>query len=155
MFKTVKGGLGMLPQKIFKIKMLRLAENEFHTTKFPDLSFLFLKNSLTFSPCIEILRHFQVFQVAGHPVCCMKFIFSQLEDLNFETFLGEHAPTLSENDIGFTIEFNPSLEKSGVASLLESENSAAGLSGLCWGCQGCRESGDWRLTNQSSQIQSV
>ena len=26
----------MLPQKIFKIRMLRLAENEFHTTKFPD-----------------------------------------------------------------------------------------------------------------------
>ena len=38
------GGFGgMLPQKIFKIRMLKLAENEFHTTKFPD-----------FSLCIEI-----------------------------------------------------------------------------------------------------
>ena len=32
----------MLPQKIFKIRMLRLAENEFHTTKFPDFSLTFL-----------------------------------------------------------------------------------------------------------------
>ena len=37
----------MLPQKSFKIRMLRLAENEFYTTKFPDFS-------LTSSPCIEI-----------------------------------------------------------------------------------------------------
>ena len=27
---------GMLPQNIFKIKILKLARNEFHTTKFPD-----------------------------------------------------------------------------------------------------------------------
>ena len=33
--------------------------NEFHTTKFPDFS-------LTFSPCIEIPWHFQVFQVSEH-----------------------------------------------------------------------------------------
>ena len=46
----------MLPQKSFKIRMLRMAEIEFHTTKFPD-----------FSPCIKIPWHFQVFQVAGHP----------------------------------------------------------------------------------------
>ena len=33
------GGLGgMLSQKIFKIRMLRLAENQFHITKFPDFS---------------------------------------------------------------------------------------------------------------------
>ena len=31
----------MLPQKIFKIRMPRLAENEFHTTKFPDFSLTF------------------------------------------------------------------------------------------------------------------
>ena len=24
--------------------------------------------------------------------CCLKFIFSQVEDPNFENFLGEHAP---------------------------------------------------------------
>ena len=54
------GSGGMLPQQIFEIKMLRLAENEFLTTKFPDFS-------LTFSPYIEIPWHFQVFQVAGHP----------------------------------------------------------------------------------------
>ena len=65
--KTVKGGSGgMLPQKIFKIRMLRLAENEFHTTKFPDLS-------LTISPCIEVPDiSRQVFQVAGHPGSNMK-----------------------------------------------------------------------------------
>ena len=32
----------MLPKKIFKIGMLRLAENEFHTTKFLDFSLTFL-----------------------------------------------------------------------------------------------------------------
>ena len=36
------GSGGMLPWKIFKIRMLILAENEFHTTKFPDFS-CFLK----------------------------------------------------------------------------------------------------------------
>ena len=30
----------MLPWKTFKIRMLRLAENEFHTTKFPDFFLL-------------------------------------------------------------------------------------------------------------------
>ena len=28
----------MLPQKIFKIRIFNLAENEFQTTKFPDFS---------------------------------------------------------------------------------------------------------------------
>ena len=42
----------MLPKKIFEMKKVRLAENEFHTTKFPDFS-CFLK-ILNFSPCIEI-----------------------------------------------------------------------------------------------------
>ena len=52
------GGSGdMLPLQICEIRMLRLAENEFLTT-----------NSLTFSPCIKIPLHFQIFQVAGHPV---------------------------------------------------------------------------------------
>ena len=42
--RLLGGGVsGILSQKSFKIKMLRLAENEFHT-----------KNSLTFSPSIEI-----------------------------------------------------------------------------------------------------
>ena len=41
------GSGGMLPQIIFKIKMLRLAKNQFHTTKFSDFS-------LTFSLCIKI-----------------------------------------------------------------------------------------------------
>ena len=38
----------MLPQKIFEMKKVRLAENEFHTTKFPDFS-CFLKNSEFFA----------------------------------------------------------------------------------------------------------
>ena len=32
----------MLPQKSFKIRMLKLVENEFLTTKFPDFSLTFL-----------------------------------------------------------------------------------------------------------------
>ena len=41
----------MLPQKIFemnKVRLTEIGENEFHTTKFPDLS-CFLKNSEFFS----------------------------------------------------------------------------------------------------------
>ena len=34
----------MLLQEIFEMKLLRLAKNEFHTTKLPDFS-CFLKNS--------------------------------------------------------------------------------------------------------------
>ena len=37
----------MLPQKIFKIRIFNLAENEFQTTKFPDF-WNFVANSLTF-----------------------------------------------------------------------------------------------------------
>ena len=51
----------MLPQKILKIRMICLAENEFRATKFPDFSSLH-RNSLTF-PGYPL----QVFQVAGHP----------------------------------------------------------------------------------------
>ena len=65
---------GMLPQKIFKIKIFNFAENEFQTTKFPDFSLTFgtlsqipdllgkfpdfqrfLLNSLTF-PCIKKVK---------------------------------------------------------------------------------------------------
>ena len=35
------GSGGMLPQKIFKIRISNLAENEFQTTKFPDFSLTF------------------------------------------------------------------------------------------------------------------
>ena len=34
--RLLRGSRSMLPQKIFEIRTLRLAENEFHTTKFPD-----------------------------------------------------------------------------------------------------------------------
>ena len=44
--------------------------------------------------------------------CCLKFIFSQVEDPNFENFLGEHAPD-SLNGFGITVEINLGLEKSG------------------------------------------
>ena len=49
--RLVRGSGGMLTQKIFKIRILRLAENECHTSKFSDfsLTFLIFKNSLTFS----------------------------------------------------------------------------------------------------------
>ena len=32
------GSEGMLSQKTFKIRILKLAKNEFHNTKFPDFS---------------------------------------------------------------------------------------------------------------------
>ena len=44
--------------------------------------------------------------------CCLKFIFSQVEDPNFETFLGE-CPPRPLNGLGITVEPNLGLEKSG------------------------------------------
>ena len=46
----------MLPQKMFKIRIINLATNEFQTTKFPNFKNS-VANSLTF----------QVFQVSGNP----------------------------------------------------------------------------------------
>ena len=40
--------------------------------------------------------------------CCLKFIFSQVEDPNFETFLGEHAKWSQTHGRAYT-----GLEKSG------------------------------------------
>ena len=37
---------GILSQKIFKIRILPLARNEFHGTKFPELFWNFVANSL-------------------------------------------------------------------------------------------------------------
>ena len=53
----------MLPHKNFKIRIFRLAENEFHTSRFPEilLTFSLHRNSMT-------IPGFPVFQVAGHPV---------------------------------------------------------------------------------------
>ena len=45
--------------------------------------------------------------------CCVKFIFSQFEDPNFESFPEEHATTHPVNGVGVTVELNLSLEKSG------------------------------------------
>ena len=42
-------------------------------------------------------------------ICCLKFIFSQVEDPNFKNLLGQHAP----NCLGLTVELNFGLEKSG------------------------------------------
>ena len=39
--RPFRGSGGMLPQKIFKIRIFNLAENEFQTTKFPDFSLTF------------------------------------------------------------------------------------------------------------------
>ena len=36
--RPFRGSGGMLPPKIFKIRIFRLAQNEFQTTKFPDFS---------------------------------------------------------------------------------------------------------------------
>ena len=44
--------------------------------------------------------------------CCLKFSFSQVEDPNFEDFLGEHA-TSPLNGPRLTVELNLGLEKSG------------------------------------------
>ena len=43
--------------------------------------------------------------------CCLKFIFSQVEDPNFENFLGEHAPL---NGLGLSVELNLGLESQGI-----------------------------------------
>ena len=40
--RLLRGSGGMFPLEVFKIRILRLAENEFHITKFPDFS-CFLK----------------------------------------------------------------------------------------------------------------
>ena len=57
--------------------------------------------------------------------CCLKCIFSQVEDHNFENFLGEHAPR-PLNGLGLTLELDISLEKSGksqrISYCLESGN---------------------------------
>ena len=39
--RPFRGSGGMLPQKIFKNRIVNLAENEFQTTKFPDVSLTF------------------------------------------------------------------------------------------------------------------
>ena len=56
---------------------------------------------------------------------CLKFIFSQVEDPNFENFLGKFAPD-PLNGLGLTVEFNLGLEKSrksrGILYCLESGN---------------------------------
>ena len=38
-------------------------------------------------------------------ICCLKYIFSQVEDSNFKNFLGEHAPD-PLNGLGITVELN-------------------------------------------------
>ena len=45
--------------------------------------------------------------------CCLKFIFSQVEDPNFETFLGGSMSPDPLNGLELTAEINLSLEKSG------------------------------------------
>ena len=40
--------------------------------------------------------------------CCLKFIFSQVEDPNVENFLGKHAPQTHPN--GLTVELYLGLE---------------------------------------------
>ena len=44
--------------------------------------------------------------------CCIKLIFSQFKNHNFENFLGEHASTSPVNGLELKVEFNPSLKKS-------------------------------------------
>ena len=43
--------------------------------------------------------------------CCLKFIFSQVENPNFDNFLGENAPRLPKLGLGLTVELNLGLEK--------------------------------------------
>ena len=66
----------MLPQKMFKIRIFNLAENEFQTTKFPDFPWLlefyskfpdFLGKFPDFGGLFQIPWLFQVFQVSGNP----------------------------------------------------------------------------------------
>ena len=58
-------------------------------------------------------------------LCCLKFIFSQVEDPNFENFLGSISPD-PLNGRGLTVELNLGLEKSGksqgISYCLESGN---------------------------------
>ena len=56
----------MLSQKIFKIRMLKLGENEFHTTKFPDFSsfVFFFEKSLTFLFASKLP---DISRFSGHP----------------------------------------------------------------------------------------
>ena len=51
--------------EIFKIKILKLAENEFYTTKIPDF-WNFVACSMTFRDLFQVPRLFQVFQVSSH-----------------------------------------------------------------------------------------
>ena len=45
--------------------------------------------------------------------CCLKFMFSQVEDREFENFLGGACPLTALNGLGLMIELNLGLEKSG------------------------------------------
>ena len=45
--------------------------------------------------------------------CCLKFLFSQVEDPNFENFLGGPCPQTPLNGLRLTVELNLGLEKSG------------------------------------------
>ena len=72
----------MLPQKIFKINIFNLAENEFQTTKFPDLEFCckfpdFLGKFPGFQGSLSNSLTFQVFQVSSNPVMS-KAVLSKL-----------------------------------------------------------------------------
>ena len=64
----------MQPRKFSKLGCsgwLKMSFTQQSSLTFPWLFLLFWKFpdfSLTFSPCIEVPCHFQVFQVAGHPV---------------------------------------------------------------------------------------
>ena len=44
--------------------------------------------------CLKVREFAAEFQKSGkvREFYCLKFIFRQVEDLNFENFLGEHAP---------------------------------------------------------------
>ena len=75
----------MFPQKIFKIRIFNLAENEFRTTKFPgfsptlgilsQISWLFRQIPWLSGVAFEfrLLQIFQVFQVSGNPATFMKW----------------------------------------------------------------------------------
>ena len=62
----------MLLQKIFKIRIFNLAENEFQTTKFLDF-WNSVANSLTFRGLFQISWLFQVFQVSGNLLQAKKY----------------------------------------------------------------------------------
>ena len=46
-------------------------------------------------------------------LCCLKFIFSLVEDPNFGNFLGGACPQTSLNGFGIRVELNLGLEKLG------------------------------------------